>query len=221
MLGGDRRHHCETQAEPACVAAAPLVEAVLIGLPAAIELWGVEPAPTTIYVRARPETMDAVSGVLARTVKPLAPNEVAVTRPADALEARGAVDDSLARLLVGLGAVAVVVAALGVLNVMLVAVLERRQEIGIRRALGATRAAIAGQFLTEAAVLTTVGGVGGLGLGAGATAVGAARNGWTLDLPVEVAGLALVGAAVVGVAAGLHPAWRAVRLDPAEAVRSR
>lgn len=195
--------------------------AVLIGPAVAAELFGTGRAPTTVYVRARPEAMGAVADLVARAANPLAPNEVAVVRPSDALEARAAVDASLARLLLALGGVVVLVGTIGVMNVMLTSVLERRSEIGIRRALGATRADVAGQFLAESSLLAGSGGVLGLALGAAATVVGASRSGWVVDLPATVALATVAGAVVVGALAGLQPAWRAARLDPAVAVRGR
>ena len=142
-----------------------------------------------------------------------------MSRPSDALEARARVDEGLQRLLIGLGAVALVVGGVGVANVMVISVLERRGEVGLRRALGAARHHVAMQFLTESAFLSTIGGVLGVGLGAAATAWYANRQGWRLDVPLEVLGLSIVVALLLGVVAGLYPAVRAARLDPATAVR--
>lgn len=194
---------------------------VLVGRPFAAERLAADLAPSTVYVRAQPQAMEVVSAVLARTASPFAPNEVSVTRPSDALEARAAVDESLTRLVFILGGVVVLVAGAGVMNVMLTAVLERRSEIGLRRALGATRAAVGAQFLAESGLLTATGGLVGIALGALATVVGARRSGWLVDLPPQVAVAALGGAVCLGALAGLQPAWRAARLDPAEAVRGR
>ena len=129
-----------------------LDSAAIIGYPVAAELFGTTRSPSTLYVRTVPEQVEAVRAVLARSVDPETPNEVDVSRPSDALEARAATDEALRNLLLGLGAVALVVGGVGITNVMVISVLERRGEIGVRRALGARRVHIASQFLTEAAV---------------------------------------------------------------------
>jgi putative ABC transport system permease protein len=196
-----------------------LDRSVLIGNPAAERFLGAEVIPTRIYLRADPDRLDNVRAVLGRTVNPAAPNEVDVSRPTDALEARARVDEGLRRLLLGLGAVALVVGGVGVANVMVISVLERRSEIGLRRALGATRRHVAGQFVVESATLTTCGGLMGIATGAVVTAWYADRQGWRLDVPLEVLGLGVATALVLGIVAGLYPAVRAARLNPADAVR--
>lgn len=196
-----------------------LDRSVFIGAGAAEHFLGAEVIPTRIYLRTDPEHLPAVRAVLGRTVNPAAPNEVDVSRPSDALEARARVDESLRRLLLGLGAVALVVGAVGVANVMVISVLERRTEIGLRRALGATRRHVAGQFVVESATLTTCGGLIGVGLGAVVTTWYAHRQGWRVDVPTDVIGLAIATALALGIVAGLYPAIRAARLHPADAVR--
>lgn len=192
---------------------------VIIGDTAAQQLLGVDPNPTSIYLRVRPEQLEATRPLLARTANPSAPNEVQVSRPSDALEARAAVDQNLQNLLLALGGVALLVGGVGIANVMVISVLERRGEIGVRRAIGATRGHIRAQFVIEAAALSTMGGVLGVALGVAVTWAYAQRQGWTVDVPVQ--GLAGgVGAALaIGAIAGLYPAAKAARLDPAEAVR--
>ena len=196
-----------------------LDRSVFIGAQAAERFLGAEVIPTRIYLRSEPDQIEAVRSVLGRTVNPAAANEVDVSRPSDALEARARVDEGLRRLLLGLGAVALVVGAVGVANVMVISVLERRSEIGLRRALGATRRHVAGQFVVESATLTTCGGLLGVGLGAAVTTWYANRQGWRVAVPTEVLGLAVATALVLGVVAGLYPAIRAARLHPADAVR--
>jgi putative ABC transport system permease protein len=145
---------------------------------------------------------------------------VEVTRPSDALEARAATDDALTALLLALGGVALIVGGVGIANVMVISVLERRREIGVRRALGATRRHVRLQFVVEAVLLSALGGVAGVLLGAVVTGGYAAVRGWTVAVPAlaVVAGVGI--ALLVGALAGLYPATRAARLTPAEAVRA-
>jgi len=193
--------------------------AALIGFDIAEELFGIDGSASTVYVRTHPDAVDAVAAVLPRTANPESPNEVRVTRPSDALEARAATNDALTALLLGLGGVALLVGGVGIANVMVISVLERRSEIGVRRALGATRRHIRLQFVLESSLMGLLGGATGLVLGALVTVVYARSRDWTLDLPLEgLAGGVLV-ALVVGALAGLYPAARAARLAPADAVR--
>lgn len=201
---------------------APEVDrSVLMGYAIAGDRFGTTTSPSTLYVRATPETVEAVRRVLPATADPLHPEEVAVSRPSDALEARSAVDTTLTALLLILGGVALLVGAVGIANVQILAVLERRTEIGVRRALGATRRHVAGQFLVESSLLAALGGVGGVVLGVAVTAAVAGRQGWSLDVPVSVVTGGVLLSLLVGAVAGLVPAARAARLDPALAVRPR
>ncbi|MCP3934948.1 MAG: ABC transporter permease [Actinomycetia bacterium] len=193
--------------------------AVLIGNDAAETFLGAEIVPTAIYLRANPEHIEAVRDVLPPTVNPADPNEVTVSRPSDALEARAEVDKNLQNLLLGLGAVALIVGGVGIANVMVISVLERRGEIGLRRALGATRTHIATQFILESATLATLGGIIGTILGAAVTYTYATQQNWRIDIPIEALALGITAALALGALAGLYPATRAARLDPAEAVR--
>lgn len=192
---------------------------VIIGDQAAADYLGVEVVPTRIYLRADPDYVEAVRGVLPRTVNPASPNEVEVSRPSEALEAKAQVDAGLQTLLVGLGTVALAVGGVGVANVMVVSVLERRTEIGLRRALGASRRHIGLQFLVESATLTTIGGVLGAFVGAVITYTYARSQSWTVDVPVTVLAGAVGAALALGALAGLYPAVRASRMNPADAVR--
>jgi putative ABC transport system permease protein len=197
-----------------------LDRAALVGMGAAETYLGDDNVPTSIHVRADPDQVDDVMGVLAATTNPETPEEVEVDRPSDALEAREAADDAFTALFLGLGAVALLVGGVGIANVMVISVLERRSEIGLRRALGATRRHVALQFLGEALLLAAVGGVGGVALGATVTSAYASLRGWNTLIPV----IALVGgvaaALLIGAVAGLYPAVRAARLSPTEALRT-
>ena len=196
-----------------------LDSAALIGYPVAKELFSTTRSPTTLYVRTVADQVENVRGVLARSIDPESPNEVDVARPSEALEARAATDEALRNLLLSLGAVALVVGGVGITNVMVISVLERRSEIGVRRAIGARRSHIAAQFLTEATVLAAIGSVAGVGLGAAVTTIYARSQGWLVDVPLSALAAGAGTALAVGLVAGVSPAVRAARLDPAEALR--
>jgi putative ABC transport system permease protein len=191
----------------------------LVGFPVASDLFGTDRTASTVRVRTDPEKVDAVRSVLAATAKPAAPEEVSVTRPSDALAARAAADDALTALLLALGAVALVVGGVGIANVMVISVLERRNEIGLRRALGATRGHVRIQFLVEAVLLGGIGGSAGILLGAVVTAAYATARDWSIDVPLPALAAGVGIALSIGAIAGLYPASRAARLAPAEAVR--
>ncbi len=191
----------------------------LVGYDVAVDLFELERAPSTVYLRADPDHVEGLREILGRTVDPSSPSSVSVTRPSESLSAKAEVDKNLTNLLLGLGAVALVVGGVGIANVMVISVLERRNEIGVRRAIGATRRHIAAQFVVESAALATIGGAVGVGLGSLVTIGYASRQDWTIDVPIEGLGLGVLAALVIGALAGLYPAIRAARLDPAEAVR--
>lgn len=176
--------------------------------------------PTRILVRVDPDQVEAVVDVLARTTNPENPDEVQVARPTDALEAKEAADDALTSLFLGLGAVGLLVGGVGIANVMVISVLERRSEIGLRRALGATRRHVALQFLGESLMLATIGGVGGVALGYFVTYVYATYKGWGVLVPTIALAGGIAAALVIGVIAGLYPAIRASKLSPTEALRT-
>lgn len=197
-----------------------LDRAALIGVGAAETFLEHDPVPTSIYVRTDPSFVDDVMDVLPATANPQNPEEIEVSRPSDALEAREAASDAFTNLFLGLGAVALLVGGVGIANVMVISVLERRAEIGLRRALGATRRHVAVQFLGEALLLAIVGGVGGVLLGVGVTAIYANSQGWAILVPTLAWVGGLAAAIVIGAVAGLYPALRASRLSPTEALRT-
>ncbi|MFD8532511.1 ABC transporter permease [Streptosporangium canum] len=192
--------------------------AALIGFPAARERLGFDGHPTTVYERSSEETVEQVRGMLARTVSPERPHEIAVSRPSDALVARAAAAGTFTNLLLGLGAVALLVGGVGVANTMVISVLERRKEIGLRRALGATRGQIRIQFLTESLLLSVLGGVAGLALGTLVTTGYALSQGWPPTVPTWVLAGAFAATLAVGAIAGIYPAVRASRLAPTVAL---
>jgi putative ABC transport system permease protein len=202
------------------VLAPELDETALIGPAVATKLWGDDLPPTTVYTRVDPDQVTGTRDLLGRTANPSAPTEVSVSRPSDALEAQAAADESLTTLTLGLGAVALLVGAVGIANVMVISVLERRREIGVRRALGATRAGIGGQFLTESVLLSLLGGLVGGVLGVVLTTAFAVNQGWGAVFPWEPVLAGLGCSLVVGSVVGLYPALRAASVPPTEALRS-
>ncbi|MGD9792399.1 MAG: ABC transporter permease [Acidimicrobiia bacterium] len=198
---------------------ASLDSSALIGFPAAADLLDHDGKVSSIFVRADPRSVESVRSVLAATTNPSAPNEVSISRPSDALKARAAVDSGLRALLLALGGVSLLVGGIGIANVMVISVLERRTEIGVRRAIGATRRHIRLQFMIEAATLATLGGVGGVVIGSFVTTLYARREHVPTTIPLTALCAAVLAALMVGVVAGLFPAVRASRLDPAEALR--
>jgi putative ABC transport system permease protein len=195
-------------------------DSVLVGFPAAERYLDFDGHPTTVYVRAETSQVAAVQAVLANTANPASPNEVNVSQPSAALVARAQAQSAFNGLFLGLGAISLLVGAVGVGNIMLIGVLERRSEIGLRRALGATKGQIRTQFLTEAILLALLGGGVGVGAGALATAIYASTRGWATVIPALAWGGGLGAALAIGALAGLLPALRAARLSPTDALRT-
>jgi putative ABC transport system permease protein len=195
-----------------------LDSAALVGWTAAKPYLDFDSHPTTIYTRTADSQVATVREVLGPTANPRAPNEVQVSRPSDALAAKQATENTLSGLLLGLGSVALLVGGIGVANTMVISVLERRNEIGLRRSLGATRGQIRTQFLAEALLLSIIGGAGGTVLGIAVTAGYATLRAWPAVLPAWATGGGIGATLVIGAIAGLYPAIRASRLSPTEAL---
>jgi putative ABC transport system permease protein len=201
------------------VALAPELDtAAVVGWQVAQDRLHFDGYATTIYTRSDERYVADVQAVLAATANPEAPNEVKVSRPSDALAAKQATDAALNGLLLGLGAVALLVGGVGVANTMVISVLERRPEIGLRRSLGATRGQIRLQFLAESLLLSALGGVGGVLLGIGVTTAYATYQEWPTVVPAWVMAGGLLATLLIGGLAGLYPAIRAARLAPTEAL---
>jgi putative ABC transport system permease protein len=200
----------------------PLAEeldsAALVGWPVAESRLDFDGHPTTLYTRSEEAKLESVRTVLAGTANPEAPNEVNVSRPSDALAAKQATSQAFAGLLLGVGAVALLVGGVGVANTMVISVLERRAEIGLRRSLGATRGQIRTQFLAESLLLSALGGAGGILLGMGVTVGYASYRDWPAVVPAWATVGGLLATLAIGAVAGLYPAVRASRLSPTEAL---
>jgi len=202
------------------VLAPEIDSSVLVGFPAAEHYLGFDGHPASIYVRAQTAEVDAVDSLLGPTANPENPNEVDVSQPSAALVAQADAQGAFDGLFLGLGAVALLVGAVGVANIMIISVLERRSEIGLRRALGATRGHIRVQFLAEAVLLALIGGAAGVGAGALSTAVYANTKHELVVIPVFAWAGGIGAAILIGAFAGLWPALRAARMSPTQALWS-
>jgi putative ABC transport system permease protein len=194
--------------------------AALVGFPIAQELLGATADATTIHVRTDSDTLEDTRAVLPATANPENPEEVQVSRPSDVLEARAAAETAYTSLFLGLGAVALLVGGVGIANVMVISVLERRSEIGLRRALGAAKRHISVQFLTESLLLALLGGLVGALIGVLITVGYAVSRDWAISVPAYAPLGGLIASLLIGGVAGLYPAVRATRLSPTEALRT-
>lgn len=200
---------------------APELDSVaVVGGPIAAELFEFNGSPTVMYERSADDLVEQVREILPATINPESPTEVKVSRPSDALAAKNTIDQAFTGLLVGVGSIALLVGGIGVANTMVISVLERRQEIGLRRSLGATRGHIRSQFLVEAILLALCGGIAGTAIGWVITAVVAGANGWLVAVPPAVLAAGVVATVVVGAVAGALPAARAARTSPTAALNA-
>lgn len=198
--------------------AADLDSSVFVGWGAARSLLGFDGRPTVVYVKAREDALEDVRAALPATLFPQASGLVQVSRPSEVLSAKRATEGTFSALFVALAAVSLLVGGVGVANTMFISVLERRREIGLRRALGGTRGQIRAQFLTEAIALSVLGGVAGSVVGALATVAYATYQRWPIVVPIPTLAAGLGGAVAIGVLAGINPSMRAARLTPTEAL---
>ena len=202
------------------VLAPGLNSAVFVGFPAAEKYLSFDGHPSTVYLRTATSKVQAVDNLLAYQANPQNPTGTTVAQPSAALTAQEQAKGAFNGLFLGLGAVALLVGAVGVANIMIISVLERRSEIGLRRALGATKGHIRIQFLSEAILLSLTGGAFGIAAGAAATLIYAQRKGWATVIPTEAWAGGLGATLIIGALAGLWPAIRAARLSPTQALWS-
>ncbi|MET9541552.1 ABC transporter permease [Streptomyces sp. NPDC006553] len=194
---------------------APEIErSALVGWAGAERLLGFDGHPTTVYERSTDASVEDVQQLLAPTIDPQNPQNVSVGDPSSALKAKAATEGAFSTLLLGLGGIALLVGGVGVANTMIISVLERRHEIGLRRSLGATRGQIRIQFVTESLMLSGLGGLAGVALGGAATGVYASTGGLPWVVPLWAVGGGFAATLAIGTVAGLYPAVRASRLSP-------
>ncbi|MDI6023368.1 ABC transporter permease [Leucobacter sp. UT-8R-CII-1-4] len=195
-----------------------LDSSALVGESVAAERLGYDRAPTRVFLRADDSLIDETRELIPGTLNPQTPEGVSVSRPSDALAAKDAADEAFTGLLLGLGSLGLLIGGIGVANTMIISVMERRREIGLRRAIGARRVHIMRQFLGEALLLSALGGLAGALLGIAATAVYALSNGWPIAVPWLVPVAAVGATLVVGAVAGIYPALRAAKVSPTVAL---
>ena len=197
-----------------------LDDAVVVPHARADALAVVAPIDTILLVRTDIGAAAPVARVIRDAIRPEAPETLTVSSVDDFRELRTGVSDQLALLSAGVGALLLALAMLLIANAMVVAVVSRTGEIGLRRALGASRAAVARIFLIEGGLAGGLGGLAGAAVGVFAALAVAAVNGWGFSFPTLLVLAAPVLGTGVGVLASAYPAWRAAGIAPAEALRS-
>ncbi len=175
-------------------------------------------APTDSLVTP---TMAEAQSILARAhrLRPGAPSDINIRSQADFLNTLGATTATFTYLLAGIAAVSLIVGGIGIMNIMLVSVTERTREIGVRKALGATRLNILLQFLIEAVVLCMLGGIGGIVIGGGGALLMTRIANWNVSISPSAVIIAFAFSGLVGVLFGVWPARRAAALNPIDALR--
>lgn len=198
------------------------LSSVFIPPTTAAELWGTSDTTDTtpsLMIDTQLGAARTIASQVALALRPDDPDAFKVTSPPDPAALRKAVTGDITQLILALAIVCLLVSAFGIANTSVVSVLERTSEIGLRRALGATRPAIAGQFLLESAALGTIGGLVGTAVAVGAVTGGAALLDWTAVLnPWTVLPAPLIGT-LTGLVSGLYPAIRAARVQPVYALQ--
>jgi putative ABC transport system permease protein len=174
----------------------------------------------SIYVASAQGQTSAVRRVLAATANPADPKGVSVTKLSEFFQAGEMMDQMFRTLSLGLGALALLIGGIGIANTMVVAVMERRGEVGLRRAMGARAGQIALQFVLEAALIGFIGGVFGVGVGAYATYVYTAAGHTAYAMPWWVIAAGPAISIAIGALAGLYPSLKAARLSPTVALRA-
>jgi putative ABC transport system permease protein len=195
-----------------------LDSSAIVGVAFSTSQLGYDGSPTTVYERSTDAAVATLERTLGPSINPQNPEEVKVSRPSDALAAKNAANQAFTGLLIGLGGIALLVGGIGVANTMIISVLERRREVGLRRAMGATQLHIGAQFLTEALLLSALGGLLGVALGSAITVVIAIANGWPVAIPVAALTVGLLATLAIGALAGIYPAARAARIPPTAAL---
>ncbi|MGW7416865.1 ABC transporter permease [Streptomyces sp. NPDC054863] len=200
---------------------APEVErSALTGWEGAKKHLGFDGHPTSLYERSTDASVSQVRSLMAPTIDPKSPENVLITDPSTALRTKAATEGAFNGLLLGLGGIALLVGGVGVANTMIISVLERRYEIGLRRSMGATRGQIRIQFVTESLMLSALGGLVGIALGAAATGVYATVGSMPWVVPLWAVGGGFGATLAIGTVAGLYPAVRAARLSPTLALHA-
>lgn len=197
-----------------------IARSALVGPEVAKRQLGWDGRPTSVYERSADAEVESVRRLIPRSVDPERPHNVEVSDPSAGLQAKAATEGTFDSLLLGLGGVALLVGGVGVANTMIISVLERRHEIGLRRSIGATRGQIRGQFVTESLLLSSLGGIAGILLGSAATALYAAVNDIPWVIPVWSVAGGFAATLAIGTLAGLYPALRAARLSPTLALHA-